>query len=316
MPDRSSNPTDVNITYGYRIQAILNWAKQHKGSWNTVFPYLWSNIEELNKDSLLTETLRNISEDEDSSLFTNQELIVQILEEQPFDWHNQDRYLNLYEQTLEELLPYPTAGRLMKFLASIRIGVRQVFFESIRKRISDQELLLELQLLCVMRSKTLKETKELEIWVKQAESAIQAYSDKANAENWSRAVYQLPVLGLLLYKDKPRDFLQYCMDVSYAVQPIDRYAKLSRHLKLYYRNAVLKVCKNKSWYILAEFKKHNKGWAADFFEWSFQAPPMETYADQLAKWEQEQVKKQLTRYDSQATEEKLDSLIKKSKKNK
>ncbi len=310
MSDHSSNATTTNQQYGNRIEPILHWANQHKGSWDIVFRSLWSEVEELNSNPYLAEELQKVSETGVSSLFTNQEQIIQLLEEQPFDWHNQEKYINLYEQTLGELLSYHTAGPLMKFLATIRVGVRKNFYDSITNRLSDQEQILELQLLCVLRSQQLLDTEALSSWTTLAEETIQAYHDSADEDNWQRAIYTLPILGLLMYRNKPRNFLEHCRDISFGVQSITQFPKLTRHLQLYYRNAVLKLCKQKSWKVLAELKKHNTSWAADFFTASFQAPSMSGYDDQLNKWEKNQVTEQLTKHDSILTEKMIDDLVK------
>lgn len=315
MSDRSSNATTSNQQYGNRIEPILHWASQHKGSWDNVFRSLWLDAEELNKNPFLTEELQKLSGSGVSSLFTNQEQIIQLLEEQPFEWHNQEKYISMYEQTLGELLPYPTAGPLMKFLATVRIGIRKKFFDSVTSHLSDQELTVELQLLCVLRSQQLSDTEALNAWTSEAESAMQAYNDSASDNNWHRAVYFLPVLGLLMYRNKPRNFLEYCRDISFGVQSITQYRKLTRHLQLYYRNAVLKLCKQKSWKVLSDLKKHNTSWAADFFAASFQAPSMSGYDDQLNKWEKNQLTEQLTKHNSVSTEKMIDDLAQINKEN-
>lgn len=310
MSTESSNPTSHPPQYDRHIQSLKAWIDQQNISWNHLFLSLWTSAKELDENASLTIMLQDTFTGEGGNLFTNKELILQILEEQPFDWHNQDKYMTLYEQTLEDLLPSPVAESLMKFLAGIRVGIRPDFFRSIQKQITDQDQLLELQLLSVLRSQQLNDTEQLNNWTVAAKATIAKYNHKASSDNWLNAVYQLPILGLLLYKNKPGEFLKYCRDVSYAVQPIDGYEKLNRHLQLYYRNAVLKVCKNNAWQLLAEIKKHNTGWAADFFDWSLQAPSMQGYADQLAQWENKEVVSLMEGYNSELTVKKLDDLAK------
>ena len=198
----------------------------------------------------------------------------------------------------------------MRFLAKVRVGVRKSFYEEKLNYISDQDQLLELQLLCVLRSQQLGEYEELEKWKTLAFQAISKHSHNANEDNWLRAVYELPILGLTLYQEQPILFLEQCRDVSYALHPIYQYPKLVRHLKLYYRNAVLKVCKKETWRELSEIKKHNNGWAADFFALTLQSRSMESYAIQLSKWENGHVEEQFKNYDSESTAKKIDDLAK------
>lgn len=311
MPDRSANVTSTNPPYGNRIEPILNWAIKHKGSWETVFRQLWSTQEDLNTNPFLTEELQGISGTGVSSLFTNKEQIIQLLEELPFEWHNQEKYISIYEKTLGDNISNPAkAGPLMKFLATIRVGIRKNFYDSITQSLSEQEQILELQLLCVLRDQQLLNTDALNSWTEQAKLDVQTYIDSASDDNWHIAIYSLPVLGLLMYKNQPRNFLEYCRDVSFGVQPLDQYPKLRRHLQLYYRNAVLKLCKQKSWKVLSDLKKHNTSWAAEFFATSFQAPSMSGYYDQLSSWEKNQVTEKLTKHDSVSTAKRIDALLK------
>lgn len=273
------------------LEKLNQWVCQTEEPFGSFLKKLWLDIEYLNENEHLSKVLVPFFSSIDFTLYTNNELVIKLLEKADFEWHN--KYLEHYQNVLGQLIEQDQMGMarsLIKLLIKTKVGINDDFLEQKLKSSSISEIVkLELKLLNLIRNKAMGNQQMIEVIEKKAQKITENSSSSAEIQ---RAIYQLPILGFLWHENKPKDFLYKCISVSLRSpenEQIDN--RLQEHLELYLKNALLDLCKRKAWNVIERSLATNYGWFTKMIEHVFEYPSMESYYLEFEKTKQQAQKK-------------------------
>lgn len=263
-----------------RFQLLKKWVIQYS-SFNNFIKEIWLQEEKINKNPHLRKNLEGLFPSFECLIYSNHQLILQILEERSFEWH--DEYLTVYQDILLQLKKENSTRtkELMKFLASTKVGIQASFYEKAIAKFNDKVSILEFSLLNIIRSQYKKDTDNLDEWANQATEIIKEFIEKPSQSSAEYTIYQLPLLGLLWHKEQPTDFIYKCIDLSFYEIDSKDSPELHQHLQLYFRNALVELCERSAWKMLSKIKRYTSGWSNEYFKTIFSFQSMQIYTEQI-----------------------------------
>jgi len=231
------------------------------------------------------------------SLLSDQEIITLLLSSLSKQWHLNHRasYQKLLEENQET--HKSTTRSLMQFLARIGLGITDSCLKKLEKNNLKAESLLEFQILNVINAIRENNTKRLEYWKERCYNQIRKLENINDKKRYKDAIYCLPVLGAIIYKEEPKKFIYQCIPFSFSDgdEPTIEDKYLISHITVYFRNSILQLCKQGKIEDLVQIDKDCYGWSQLLLDQTLNSTYLEECRTEVEKRRRNQQDKDMSK---------------------
>lgn len=269
------------------LSAITSWGNKSSGTEELFTRTLWEDEDYINQNIDLRQIINQEVPVFDRSIYSNDKLIIQILESKPSTWH--DAFINSYQDTLMNLIrskaPDKKIRRLLIFLLKTRVGVNDDFLNGLTNFNIDEVLLMELEILNIIRCQETKNTPGLAKWKNIIEKRLKGDYLRTNP---IKKLCQLPLLSTLWEHSKPKDLIYKYIYFDLNGFIPENSPRLYAHLFLHFRISIMKLCDENRMEELSSIVQNFDGWTQDLFEATIQSPLFKNCSEKLEEFNKQE----------------------------